>query len=146
MATVFNIGISKNFKGKMESVPSIEAIAGKGLVNDRYFKSDNKNLNQITLIEKEKIDYFNKLIKSSIPYIDFRRNIITEGIELNGLVGRKIVIGEITILIHDLCQPCKNLQESLNQKNLVKQLLNKSGLRCEILTSGKINVGDEIKN
>ena len=39
MATVFNIGISKNFKGKMESVPSIEAIAGKGLVNDRYFKS-----------------------------------------------------------------------------------------------------------
>ena len=146
MATVFNIGISKNFKGKMESVPSIEAIAGKGLVNDRYFKSDNKNLNQITLIEKEKIDYFNKLIKSSIPYIDFRRNIITEGIELNELVGRKIVIGEITILIHDLCQPCKNLQESLNQKNLVKQLLNKSGLRCEILTSGKINVGDEIKN
>jgi len=146
MATVFNIGISKNFKGKMESVPSIEAIAGKGLVNDRYFKSDNKNLNQITLIEKEKIDYFNKLIKSSIPYIDFRRNIITEGIELNGLVGRKIAIGEITILIHDLCQPCKNLQESLNQKNLVKQLLNKSGLRCEILTSGKINVGDEIKN
>ena len=132
MATVFNIGISNNIKGKMESVASAEAVAGKGLVNDRYFKNDNNNLSQVTLIEKEKIDYFNKLIKSSIPYIDFRRNIITEGVELNRLVGHKIMIGKITVHIHDLCQPCKNLQDVLKQKDLVKQLLNKSGLRCEI--------------
>ena len=61
----------------------------------------------------------------------------------------KIISSDIPVLIKfqaNWCQPCKNLQESLNQKNLVKQLLNKSGLRCEILTSGKINVGDEIKN
>ena len=47
---------------------------------------------------------------------------------------------------HDLCRPCKYLQESLNQKNLIKELLQKGGLRCEILTNGKIFVGDEIKN
>ena len=46
---------------------------------------------------------------------------------------------------HDLCRPCKYLQESLKQKNLVKELLHKAGLRCEILTSGKIFVGDKIK-
>ena len=46
---------------------------------------------------------------------------------------------------HDLCRPCKYLQESLKQKNLVSELLHKAGLRCEILANGKIFVGDEIK-
>ena len=46
---------------------------------------------------------------------------------------------------HDLCRSCKYLQESLKQKNLVKELLHKAGLRCEILTSGKIFVGNKIK-
>ena len=77
---------------------------------------------------------------------DFRRNIITEGIRLNELVGSEFFIGNVKVKAHDLCRPCKYLQESLNQKNLVKKLLRKGGLRCEILTNGKIFVGDEIKN
>ena len=46
---------------------------------------------------------------------------------------------------HDLCQPCKELQDKLKQENFVKKLLNRGGLRCEILTNGKIFIGDEIK-
>ena len=57
----------------------------------------------------------------------------------------RLYIGNVKIKAHDLCRPCKYLQESLNQKNLVKELLLKAGLRCEILTSGKIFVGDVIK-
>ena len=45
---------------------------------------------------------------------------------------------------HDLCRPCKYLQESLQQKNVVKEFLYTGGLRCEILSSGKICVDDQI--
>jgi MOSC domain-containing protein YiiM len=61
------------------------------------------------------------------------------------LVGSEFFIGEVKVKGHDLCRPCKYLQKSLNQKNLVKELLRKGGLRCEILISGKISIGDKIK-
>ena len=40
---------------------------------------------------------------------------------------------------------CKDLQIRLDQKNIIKEFLRKGGLRCEILTSGNIKVGDKIK-
>ena len=61
------------------------------------------------------------------------------------LIGSEFLIGKVRVKGHDLCSPCKYLQESLEQKNLVKEMLRRAGLRCEIVTSGKIFVGDEIK-
>lgn len=145
MGKVFEIAISQNFREIMKSVDNVETIAGKGLVDDRYFKEDNNKKSQITLIEVENINLYNSKFKKNIPYINFRRNIITEGIKLNELVGFEFFIGEVKVKAHDLCRPCKNLQETLKQKDLVKEFLKKGGLRCEILTNGKISVGDEIK-
>jgi len=33
----------------------------------------------------------------------------------------------------------------LNQENVLKEFLRKGGLRCRILTSSKISIGDKIK-
>ena len=146
MPKVIEIAVSENPRGQMKSLKNVEVIAGKGLVNHYHFKNDNEKRRQITLIEIENINHYNQITRTSIPPKDFRRNIITEGIKLNALVGSEFFIGEVKVKAHDLCRPCKYLQESLNQKNLVKELLRKGGLRCEILTNGKIFVGDEIKN
>ena len=56
-----------------------------------------------------------------------------------------MVVGIIKLKAHDLCRPCKYLEDKLKQNNLVKEFLHKGGLRCEILSSGKIIVGDIIK-
>ena len=84
--------------------------------------------------------------ESNIKAVDFRRNLVTKNIDLNNLVGKKFSIGEAKFKGHDLCYPCKYLQNKLNQKNFIKFLLKKGGLRCEILTSGKISVGDIIES
>ena len=147
MGKVLKIGISKNIGNKIQiqSLSEVEAIAGKGLMNDKHFKDGSEVRCQITLIEIENIDYYNKISKTFILSREFRRNIITKDIRLNELVGREFLIGKVRVKAHDLCRPCKYLQESLKQKNLVKELLRKAGLRCEILTNGKIFIGDEIK-
>ena len=145
MPKVIEITVSENPKGQMKSVNNVEAIAGKGLVHHYHFKNDNEKRSQITLIEIENINHYNQISGKSILSKDFRRNIITEGIKLNELIGSEFFIGEVKVRAHDLCRPCKYLQESLKQKNLVKELLKKAGLRCEILTNGKIFVGNEIK-
>ena len=145
MSKVIKLGITKNSAQKIEEVEKIEILSGKGVVGDRSFQDSNDARKQITLIESENIDYYNKEKNTNIPYLDFRRNIITEGIKLNELVGKELIIGEVRVRAHDLCRPCKYLEESLKQKNIVKEFLRKGGLRCEILTDGKIFIGDIIK-
>jgi len=145
MSKVALIGISKIRGGSITSVKSVDALKGRGLVGEKHFKENNQKRRQITLIEIENINHYNKITETKIPAINFLRNIITEGIKLNILVGKEFFIGKVKVKAHDLCRPCKYLQESLQQKNTVKELLLTGGLRCEILSSGKIFVDDIIR-
>ena len=145
MSIVSKICITEKSGNEMKEVIRAEVIANKGIVNDRYFNDNNDNDIQITLIESENIDYYNLISETNIPYINFRRNIITQGIKLNNLVGKVILIGDVKLFGHRLCPPCKYLQDKLIQKKLVKNLLNKGGLRCQILINGIIYLNDRIK-
>ena len=120
-------------------------MKNKGIINDRYYGNFNKNYEQVTLIESEKIDDLNNKIRKKIDYKDFRRNIITSGIDLNKIVNQKIQINNVILSIHELCQPCRYLQKKLEIKNLVKLLAYKSGVRAEIIKSGIISTYDKIK-
>jgi MOSC domain-containing protein YiiM len=117
----------------------------KGIINDRYYENFKKKYEQVTLIESEKITNFNNNIKSKFNYKDFRRNIITTGIDLNKMINKKIQINNVVLKIHQLCQPCRYLQNKLSVDNLVKLLTNKGGVRAEIVQSGMISTFDEIK-
>ena len=117
----------------------------KGIINDRYYENFKEKYEQVTLIESEKISYFNNNIKSKFNYKDFRRNIITTGIDLNKMINKKIQINNVVLKIHQLCQPCRYLQNKLSVDNLVKLLTDKGGVRAEIVQSGIISTFDEIK-
>jgi len=117
----------------------------KGIVNDRYYNNYKNSMEQVTLIDKEEIDLFNYNIKNNIGYKDFRRNIIVSGVNLIHNLNKIILINDVKLKIHEICQPCKYLQDKLKIPELVKLLVNKSGVRAEILTSGFIKVNDKIK-
>ena len=144
MGKVILIGISKDHSSSIVNVESVEAIKGKGLIGEKHFKKNNEKRSQITLIEIENINHYNKITGTAMPAVNFLRNIVTEGIQLNVLFGKEFFIGTVKVKAHDLCRPCKYLQESVHQKNTVKELLHTGGLRCEILSSGKICVDDQI--
>ena len=144
MSQVIQIGIHESKGDEVRAIDTVEAVKGKGLVNNRHFRENNEKESQITLIEIENINYYNKISKTQIASINFRRNIITSGIKLNELLNKEFYIGKVRVKAHDLCRPCKYLQELLKQNNIIKEFLHKGGLRCEILTSGKICIGDKI--
>jgi len=145
MSQVFKLGITSSNNKIIEDVYSIEVLANKGVVGDRHFNDYNDPYCQLSLIESENVDYYNTKFGLNIPYIDFRRNIITKGIKLNDLVGKKLLIGKVKVEGIDLCRPCKHLTEMLSQENILKEFLRRGGLRCQILSSSKISVGDLIK-
>ena len=138
MSKVFKIGIAKNNNQEIQEVKEINLSVGKGIIGDRYFHEHNESRKQLTLIESENIDYYNEKFNLKIPYLNFRRNIVTRGIKLNDLVGKELLINQTKIKGIDLCRPCKELQEKLGLDNYIKEFLRKGGLRCEILTSTNI--------
>ena len=117
----------------------------KGIVNDRYYKNYKDKKEQVTLIEIEEIERFNKLTGIELDYKEFRRNIIISNFKICEMIGQKIKINDVILKIHEICQPCNYLQKKLNSPNLVKKLVNKSGVRAEILSSGYINIGSKIR-
>ena len=142
---VFKIGISKKNSEKINEINEIEVLSGTGIIGDRHFRGLKHNRGQITLIETENIDYYNNKYKTEISYIDFRRNIITEGIELNNLIKKEMEIGPVKIFPYELCRPCLHLERMVKGKDIIKEFLLRGGLRCEVLDSGKIKIGDTIR-
>ena len=145
MSEVLKLGVTENNNQKIKEVKTINLLANKGIIGDRHFQEINDPYNQISLIESESIDNYNIKFGLNISYIDFRRNVITKGVRLNDLVGKKFKVGAVALVGIDLCRPCKHLSENLNQNNIIKEFLRNGGLRCQILSSAKINVGDQIQ-
>ena len=145
MASVKLICTSLVASGETIAIDAVTTIAGRGIEGDRYFALDTKPSQQITLIECEVIDQFNRETGSELSYEMFRRNLVTEGVQLNDLVGEAFYVGEVRLRGHELCEPCFYLQERLKVADLVKRLTHKGGLCCEILTSGTIRSGDNLR-
>ena len=145
MSKILKIGISNLNNQKINEVDSIQVLANKGVVGDRHFSEFNDPYNQLSLIESENIDFYNLKYGLNIPYLNFRRNIVTKGVKLNDLVGKKFLVGNVKLEGIDLCRPCRHLADSLNQDNIIKEFLRSGGLRCQILSSSSLKVGDEIK-
>ena len=145
MPEVYKFGISIEHNQSINEENSINVLANQGIVGDRHFKEFNDPYNQLSLIESENIDYYNIKYSLNIPYINFRRNVVTKGIQLNDLVGKKILVGNVELEGIDLCRPCRHLTEVLGQDNIIKEFLRRGGLRCQILSSSSIKIGDQIK-
>lgn len=146
---VLAIFIASRPGGATEARRSVLAEPAKGIQGDRYFRSDGSwatkqgSGRQITLIEVEAIRSAESVLGHEIPLGSSRRNIITEGISLNELVGKEFSVGETRLLATRLCDPCKYLGQ-LTSPALSEALKNRGGLRCDILQGGEIRVGDPV--
>lgn len=130
-------------------VPEAEARARRGLVGDRYFigngtfsDADPKGPGrELTLIESEVLAALEREHGLRLTAAEARRNLVTQGIRLNDLVGVKFRIGEVLVEGNRLCHPCTHLNKVTGLK-LLKPLENRGGLRATILSDGRIAVGD----
>ena len=146
--TVVSIHIAPNQGAPMRQRIDVNAIAGKGIEDDRYFLGTGKYSSSpgvsrdITLIEIETIDALRRKGILIDPG-DARRNVVTRGVPLNHLVGRTLLIGAVGLRGTRLCEPCSYL-ETLTQKGVLNELIHRGGLRADIITGGTIRVGDAI--
>ena len=125
--------------------------AGVGIEGDRYalgagtYSHRPEEGRQITLFETETLEALARDWDIHMKPEQTRRNVITQGVALNHLVGKKFKIGpDVVVEGMRLNVPCQYLQDLLEIKSLFKALINRSGLNCRILTDGTIRNGDPI--
>jgi len=146
------IAIAHKSKGPMERVDSIEAVAGEGLQGDRYgagigaaqFQGRRKPENEVTLIAREAIDAANDEFNYTIEHLETRRNLLTEGVSLNALIGKTFRVGAVVLKGLERCEPCGYL-ERRTFAGIKAALKGRGGLRCCIIEGGMLQVGDAIE-
>ena len=134
----------------MQQVEQFSALAGRGIEGDRYllgtgtYSKKPEPGRQITLIKSEVLESLKDKFNITVKPEESRRNVLTEGIEINDLIGTEFFVGTVRLRAHRLTEPCKYLENLLEQPGLYKELWGNGGISCEILTDGVINEGDII--
>lgn len=142
---VTHIYVAPAKRAPARAVASVEALANQGLRGDRYAESKNRRGPdyQVTLIEAENVEGFTAATSLPLTAQMTRRNIVTRGVRLNDLVGKRFRVGAATFLGIELCEPCGVLAK-LSHREVLKHLVGKGGLRCRIVSGGEIRVGDSV--
>ena len=127
-----------------QSVDSVRALAGRGLEGDRHVTGDGTFPSGVpgsalTLIEAEVCESFTPPLGAD----EHRRNLVTRGIELNGLVGHEFTVGETRCRGMRLCEPCIVIDRYASRP-ILRALVHRGGLRADILDDGTIAVGDAV--
>jgi len=134
----------------MKKVEQLYALAGRGIEGDRYFlgtgtysKSPEPG-RQVTLIKSEVLESLKNKLEINVKPEESRRNILTQGIEINDLIGTEFYVGTVRLRAHRITQPCLYLENLLDQPGLYKELWDNGGISCEILSDGVIKERDII--
>jgi MOSC domain-containing protein YiiM len=132
----------------MEAHDEIAAIAGTGLAGDRYaakagaFSEKPGGGREVTLIAREGITAANDE-GVTVGEHETRRNLVTEGIDLDQLVDRTFRVGDVVMRGVRGCPPCTYL-EGLTRPGMMTALKGRGGLRADIVSAGTLRVGDKI--
>jgi MOSC domain-containing protein YiiM len=134
----------------MEARDAVDAVTSVGLVGDRYalgigtYSDTNRGPRDVTLIEREAIDAVRDNDGITVTEADTRRNVVTEGVPLNHLVGRTFRVGAVMLRGLRLSEPCAYLEQHTAIGGVNRAFVHRGGLRAEVVDGGELRVGDPV--
>jgi MOSC domain-containing protein YiiM len=149
LGTVEGIYLAQAGREPVYARQEAKAVAGRGLQGDRYFTQTGTfsgtpgTGRQLTMIDAATLEALEREHGIHLAPGATRRNLVTRGVDLSQLLGKRFWVGEVLCQGMRACPPCAHL-ESLTQPGLVNALLDRGGLRVDILQGGTIRVGAEV--
>ncbi|MBW2294779.1 MAG: MOSC domain-containing protein [Deltaproteobacteria bacterium] len=158
---LLSIYIAKAAGEPMQAIDRAELVSGKGIAGDRYFAGTGEFSpsvqdpdHEVTLIEIEQIRAFNNTENAEdaertsgddaptqpLEASEMRRNLLTEGIDLNALVGKTFAVGDVLMRGVRLCEPCEVLRDR-TRPSILAGFAHRGGLRAGIVRGGSIETG-----
>lgn len=132
------------------SVGQADALAGAGLAGDRYaagagsFSRWPGPGRAVTLIAADALAAAESEFPVHLSAGEHRRNLVVTGVPLHALRGVRFRVGEAVLDGVRLCAPCAYLSRVTGQPEAFAALVGRGGLRAEVVTGGRICVGDPV--
>lgn len=147
--TVEQIHLAPETRADVERVEHVDAVEGRGLRGDRYFRDEGTTGNRdgfdLTLIEAEAIEAAEREHDVVLEPGAHRRNVTTRGVSLDDLVGERFSVGSVRCEGVERCEPCSSLEAQLGHDGVVEAFAHRGGLCATILDGGTIEVGSEVR-
>ena len=137
---VESIHVVAETAGPPEARERVSVVAGRGIEGDRKFDSNH----DLTLVEAEALERLTEDTGIELGPGESRRQVMTRGVSLNELLGKRFRVGELECVGEELCEPCDHLQ-SLTQPGVLRGLVHRGGLCAEVVSDGEIAVGDSVE-
>jgi MOSC domain-containing protein YiiM len=137
------IGLRPARRETLEAVPAALANAGQGLEGDHYHTRRNGK-RQVTLIQAEDLAAIASYLgRDAVEPGELRRNLVTQGINLLALKGKRFQMGDVVLEYTGECHPCSRMEEHFGTGGY-NAVRGHGGITARILAGGEIRVGDEI--
>lgn len=138
------IGLRPSRKAPMLMPASVLFVAQNGIEGDRY-RTERNGPRQVTLIAAEDIAAIASFLRRmDVPPELLRRNLVTQGINLNALKGQRLQIGQAVLEVSGECAPCSQMEANLGPGGY-NAVRGRGGLTARILAGGEVRVGDVIE-
>ena len=142
MGTVVSIHRVSEKDGAAQALSEANYIANFGLEGD--WRSRKGRGRQITLVEAESLEKVAKTLKmKQVPDGASRRQVVVRGISLNDTVGKRLKVGPLLIEVHDLCDPCSNMESKIG-RGAMKAMDGIGGICAKVIEGGVLRPGDAV--
>lgn len=146
---VQEIFVAPEGSARMERVDEVRTIAGRGIFGDRYCEGTGywtglDYVCEVTLISAEDLDYIERETGIHVRNGEHRRNLVTRGINLDDLRGKRFRIGEAVLEYDRPRPPCKHIQD-LTEPGMTRALKGRGGICARVVKAGKLQTTDAIE-
>lgn len=136
------IGVRPARGQAMQAVDAVQAVAGRGLVGDRYAGGSGKR--GVTLVQAEHLPVVAALAGlDALDPATLRRNLVVAGLPLLALKGRRFRIGDVLLEGTGPCDPCSKMEAALGDGGY-NAMRGHGGLCARIVEGGVIRLGDAV--
>lgn len=139
MGKVLGIARRGRTRAPMETLDAVDVSVETGVQGDIRGSLRDR---QVTVLARESWDAACEHLGRTLPWTVRRANILVEGLQLTGEVGKTIRIGDLELLVTGETDPCSRMEEQA--EGLRDALLPdwRGGVTCRVTRSGAIRVGD----
>jgi MOSC domain-containing protein YiiM len=129
----------KRFKGgPMDPVMFAEAVPGRGLAGN----ANQGGKRQVTLIDESRWKEACAELGVDVDPSARRANVMLRGIDLEGMRGRTLRIGQMRVRIYNETRPCEQMEDAEPGLRVALQPRWRAGAYGEVVEGGVITVGD----
>lgn len=123
-------------------VDELDCVAGRGIVGDRFFDFKQDYKGQITFFDLAVLRALCAALGvDEVPVGATRRNVLTDGVDLNSLIGTEFRIQGVAFFGVEECRPCSWMNRAFGHEGAEDWLKGRGGLRARILSDGLLRRG-----